>query len=164
MVQTIRDLAGHTKAYTSYTTVSNKRLHWYTGTQTKYGDQLSSYNYSSFGWVLSSNRYHRGVNLYGNISDEWAYARYSFTLPAAAKYGTLTFKTLGSPQPGRGVPYISVWNYANRSEDGERWVGRSYAWRSTSVASTGHVSSRHLRAFVTVVGANSGFYDVAKVR
>ena len=50
------------------------------------------------------------------------------------------------------------------SEDGERWVGRSYSWYSTSVAGTGHVSSRHVRAFVTVVGANSGFYDVAKVR
>ena len=164
MVQVFRDLAGHTRQVTSYTNVSNKRLYWYTGTITKYGNQYSTYDYSDFGWVLPSYAYSRGVNLYGNIYDNWAWAGYSFTLPAATKYGTITFKVLGKPQSGRGAPYISVWNHANGYEDGERWVGRSYAWYSTSVSGASHVSSRQVRAYVTVLGENSGYYDVAKVR
>ena len=164
VVQTIRDFSGHTKAFTSYTSVSNKRLHWHTGTQTKYGAQTSTYDYSNYGWVRSSYKYSRGVNLYGNIYDEYAYTGYNFTLPSATVYGTLTFKVLGTPQSGYGVPYISFWNYANQSEDGDRSVGRSYAWYSTSVSGAGHVSARHVRGYVTVLGENRGFYDVAKVQ
>ena len=164
VVQTIRDLPGHTRTVTSYTNVSNKRLYWSTGTLTKYGDQYSAYDYSTYGWVQSSYKYSRGVNLYGNIYDGYAYTGYGFTLPSAVKYGSLTFKVLGKPQSGYGVPYISVWNYGNQSEDGDRWVGRSQAWYSTTVSGAGHVSSRHVRGFVTTLGENSGFYDVAKVQ
>ena len=164
IVQTLRDPLGHARAFTTYTTISNKRLYWYTGSITKYGNQYSQLNYSTFGWVLPSNRYSRGVNLYGNIYDEWAWVGYSFAVPAAAVYGTLKFKVLGSPQAGRGVPYLSFWNFGSGYEDGERWVGRSYAWYSTSVSGPAHVRSRRVRAYVTVVGSNMGYYDVARVQ
>ena len=164
VVQTLRDGLGNARTFTAYTTISRKRLYWYTGTVTRYANQFSGSYTSDFGWVLPSNRYYRGVNLYGNIQDEWAYVGYSFTLPSAATYGTVTFKVIGAPYSGRGVPYISLWNYATHDEDAIRWVGRSYAWYGTSGSGAGHVSSRHVRAFVTVVGSNWGWYDVAKVR
>jgi len=115
--------------------------------------------------MLPSSKYYRGVNLYGNIYSSWAWVGYSFTLPAATAYGALTFKILGSPRSGYGVPYLSFWNFSAGYEDGERWVGRSYAWYSTSVSGPTHVnSSRKVRAYVTVMGANMGWYDVAKVQ
>ena len=83
---------------------------------------------------------------------------------SATKYGTLTFKVLGKAQSGYGAPYISVWNNCTDDEDGNRWVSRSYAWTSTSVAGSSHVSARHVDAYVTAVGDNDGFYDVAKVQ
>jgi hypothetical protein len=165
VVQTIRDAVGHTRAFTAYTTLSNKRLYWYTKSITKYGASYSYYDESSFGWVLASNKYYRGVNIYGNIYDEYAWVGYNFTLPSATAYGTLTFKVLGTPWSGRGVPYLSFWNFANGEEDGNRWVGRSYAWYGTSVSSSGHMTASHgVRAYVTVVGTNEGWYDLAKVQ
>ena len=157
VVQSVRDKPGHTKTFTAYTTLSNKRLRWYTGSITKYGNQYSVHNYSTFGWVLPSNKYSRGVNIYGNIYDEWAWVGYTFSLKSAVKYGTLTFKILGTPWTGRGVPYISFWNFGYGYEDGERWVGRSHAWYSTSVSGTGHITkSRAVRAYATVMGDERG--------
>ncbi len=165
IVQTLRDPLGHTRSFTAYTTISNKRLYWYTGSITKYGAQYSLSDYSTFAWVEPSRRYDRGVDIYGNLYDAWAWVGYNFVLPSAAKYGTLTFKVLGTPWSGYGVPYISFWNFANGEEDGERWVSRSYAWYGTSVSGTGHVtSSRGVRAYVTIEGSNRGWYDVAKVQ
>ena len=99
-------MAGHARKFTSYTNVSNKRLYWYTGTITQYGDDLAGFDYSYDGWVAYSDRFSRGVNLYGGYDsyDGYAWAGYSFTLPAATKYGTVTFKVLGKSPAGYGAP------------------------------------------------------------
>lgn len=165
VVQTVRDVVGHSRTFTAYTTLSNKRLVWKSATITRYGDAFSVSDYSDFGWVWPhSCSMYRCVNIYGNIYDSWAYVGYRFTLPTAVKYGTLTFKVLGKPRTGRGVPYMSFWNFSKDDEDGIRNTGRSYAWYSTSVGSSGHVTSTNrVWAYVTVTGYNEGWYDVAKV-
>ncbi len=165
VTQTIKDVPGHTKTWTGYTVLSGKKLAWTTATITKNGRNYSSFNYSSYGWVLPSNKYSNGVNIYGNIYDEWAWVGYAFSVPKAIKYGTFKFSVLGTPQKGRGVPYISMWNYAASYEDAERSIGRTYSWYSTSATGSSHVSrNRIARGYVTVVGENWGWYDVAKVK
>ncbi len=165
VVQTLRDALGHTRAVTSYTTLSKKRLYWHTATITKYGDSVFAYNSSDWGWVRGSSRYAHGADIYGNLYDEWAWVGYSFTLKSAVKYGTLTFAVLGRTWPGRGAPYLSFWNYAHDEEDGVRWISGAYGWHSDSVSSTGRMTSTHrVHAYVTVLGENQGWYDIAKVR
>jgi hypothetical protein len=165
IVQTVRDLPGHARSFTAYSTISTKRLSWFTGSITKYGSGYGGVAVSGLGRVSSSSRYIRGVTLYAGVYPGLARVRYDFTLLAATKYGTLTFKALGTPRAGRGVPYVSVWNYGSGRDDGVRWAGRSFAWYSTSVSSSGHVSgSRIVRGFVTAVGDNLGWYDLAKVQ
>ena len=165
VVQTVRDAQGHAKAFTSYTSVSGKRLYWYSGSTTKYADQVAGSDQSYYGWVSLSYQYARGINLYGDTSPDWAAASYSFKLPAAAQYGTITFSSLGTPVPGYGSALIGVSNYATGEIDGARWTGRSYAWYGTSVSGTAHVSAtQRVNAYVWVSGDNYGWYDVAKVR
>ncbi len=160
VVQTLRDALGHMKAFTSYTTISTKRLYWYTGSITKAGISYSNYIEGPAGWIRPSSRYYRGLEVSYS-----AWAGYRFVMKSAVKYGTLKFAVLGSPRPGWGVAYISFWNPTYGDEDGARWVGRSYAWYSTSTPPTNHVfSTNRVHAFVTADSSNRGWYDVAKVR
>ncbi len=167
--QVLRDGVGHTKTFTSYTTVSSKRLHWYTGSQTRYGSQYSAAGATPYAFVdRHSCDWYGCLNLYGNLFDEYAYARYMFTLPRAVRYKSLTFSVQGRehwPTVYIGPATISLYNFAKASEDGVRNTGITYGWYSTSVAASGHVSStRGVRAYVRAYGFNYGDWDIARVR
>ena len=165
VIQSLRDAVGHRDAWTLYITISSKKLTWVTGTITKYADQYASFNYSSYGDVSRSYKYSRGLELYGNIYDEWAWAGWAFAIPRGIQYGTFTFSILGTPMSGYGVPYLSCWNYAGDYEDAIRWPGRSYTWYSTSFAGASHLNGNNAaRCYATVEGSNMGWYNVAKVR
>ena len=113
-----------------------------TGTITKYGDQLSDLDYSTYGWVTNSPRYSRGVNLYGNIYEGYAWAEYSFTLPAATTYGTLTFKVLGKRSPGTALHTSRSGTTRGTVRTGTAGSAGHTDGTSTSVAGAGHVSSK----------------------
>jgi hypothetical protein len=169
VVQTLRDTLGNTKSYTSYTTISTKRLYYHTASQTKYGNQFSYAAATPYADVNTwSCDFYRCVNIYGNLYDEFAYVRYNFKLPSATVYKTLKLSVLGAlhtPTVYVGPATMSFANFASGGEDGLRSTGLAYGWYSSSVKASGHVSSaRGVRVFVTAYGYDYGNWDVAKVK
>jgi hypothetical protein len=173
IVQKLRDAVGHTKSYTSYTNISNKRLYWYTDSITKYADTglfLERY----YADVNRSTRYYRGVVLDGGWDCdpddmEWcdiALGVHRFTLPAAKAYASIRFSILGQSASGSGAGYMAIEDYVNEEFDVTRSIGSSWAWRSTSsVGSSGHVnSSRVVSGWVWAWGYNEGRVEYQKVR
>ena len=121
-------------------------------TATSYSDL----DYSTYGWVTSSTRYSRGVNLYGNIYEGYAWAGYSFTLPAATKYGTLSFKVLGKPSRGTAFRTSLSGTTLDETRTASRWVGRSYAWYFDLGGRRRAMSARGTSMrYVTALGENS---------
>ena len=111
VVQTFRDAAGHTATAASTTTISLKKLEWKKGVITKNGEDVFSYDSSPFGWVSTVfSDFAHGVDLYGNIGDEWAMVLYKFKLPSAIRYGKLTFAVLGQPHESTSPrdPHTSI--------------------------------------------------------
>jgi hypothetical protein len=175
VVQTLRDALGHTKKVTSYTTVSNKRLYWYSGSKTKYADTGTFYGYGDGAGAYRSSRY-RGVILDGGYCGyDWetgeetcdlAVGRHRFTLPTAAAYSSIRLRVLGRSWSGWGAGYEGIEDYAAGEIDAARSIGYSFAWYATSsVGSTGHVNgSRIVTGFVWASGGNEGVVEYQKVR
>jgi hypothetical protein len=163
IVQTLRDRAGHTRAYTSYTTVSRKRLTWYTKSVTRNGDTYDYYQQTELAAVTrAGSSYARGVQLRANRDYEFAAARWDFTLPAAIRYGTLKFEVLGAAEAGYGAGYLGL---ASKDEDESgRSLRRSHGWTSLSRPAAGHRFGRRVTGLVWVDGYYLGRHDVEKVR
>jgi hypothetical protein len=169
VIQTLKDAAGHTLTSSAYTTLSMKRLEWKSDSITRRGDQLSHWNASDFAMVsLVYSGFTHGVYLYGNVLDSWAWVDFDFRLPAAIEYGKLTWAVLGEVptfSTNDGPATISLWNYAIDEEGEEYLTGAGYGWYSFGTPAKDFVStSRTVRAFVSVYGANEGVWDVAEVR
>lgn len=180
IVQVVRDTLGHTKAYTSYTTISNKRLYWYSGSSTRYADT------GAFSWTEEqdasasySEETPRAIDLYGGYCsyDDTsgqdvcgiAFGWYQFTLPTAAMYSSIRFSVDGFSWENMGTGYLGLANYATESVDGVRAIGYSWDWYSTpSLSPTGHVnSSRVVTAYVWAQGEvwdASGSIEYQRVR
>lgn len=176
VVQEVRDLAGHTRSFTSYTTISNKRLYWYTGSRTKYADTGTFYGYGESAGAYRSGRYSGGVILDGGYCEyDWetdeevcdlAVGRHRFTLPTARAYSSIRLSVLGRSWSGWGAGYEGIEDYAAGEIDAARSIGYSFAWYTTSsVGSTGHVNgSRIVTGFVWASGGNEGVVEYQKVR
>ncbi len=165
VVQKLRDALGHTKSFTAYTTISNKRLYWHTGSQTKYGASFSRAYATKSAWVAPNySSFYRGVDLYGNSGDEYAYCEYRFTLPSGTVYKSLKLSVLGRPKGGRTPGFMSFYNTTGM-EDGLSYSGYSHAWYSSSVSGTNHVNASHVvRTWYTTRGWDRARYDIAKVK
>ena len=120
---------------------------------------------TTWAWVAPYySSFYRGVDLYGNIYDEYAFAEYRFTLPSATVYKSLKLSVLGKPKGGLRPGYMSFYNTTGK-EDGVRYSGYSYAWYSSKVSGTNHVNpSRVVRVWYTTEGWDNARYDVAKVK
>jgi len=158
VVQTVRDVPGHSKAFSAFVSVSSKRLYWYAASQTKYADA------GTFGWTEqygSSVEYSyeigaHGIFMYGGGCDYnpetdqtdlcgVASGRYRFTLPAAAVYSSLTFSVYGFSWENMGMGHMGIENYDTGFLDNVRDIGYTFGWRSTSpAAQAGHVSSSRI--------------------
>jgi hypothetical protein len=168
VAQTISDAAGNSKVYTSYTTVSNKRLYWYSHTITKYGAQYSVYGDPGSGSVSTSkSSYSRGVRLSSGTA--WVAVRYTFALRSATVYKPLTFKVLGR-SPNGTKAYEGLWNrtlgssLATGAYD-KKVIGPKYAWYSMTGDSSTHRSGRSAYGLVYVeYSGGARQFDVAKVR
>ncbi len=165
VVQRLRDALGNTKSYTSYTTISNKRLYYYTRSQTKYGASFSAYDFTYYAWVSPANSaFYRGVDLFGNSSTEYAAVKYTFTLPVATVYKSLKWSALGEARNGGGPATLELWNYKYKNYDARKETGLSYGWYSLSASATSRVSSRQVWAWITAYGGDWAHWDVAKVK
>jgi hypothetical protein len=176
VVQWLRDALGHTTKVTSYTTVSNKRLYWYSGSKTKYADT------GAFGWFGSesaayrSSRYDRGVVLEGGSCEydpetdeetcDVAMGVHRFGLPAAAAYSSIRLSVLGRSRSGRGAGFEGINDFAADEIDVTRSIGYSFTWYATSsVGTAGHVdASRVVTGIVWASGDNDGAVEYQKVR
>ena len=168
VTQTLRDELGHTKTYTSYAKISNKRLYWYTATITKHGDQFSLRGDSGSGSVSTAkSSFDRGVRLKSGTA--WAAVRYSFTVRSAKIYGPLKFKVLGRSPNGR-LAYEGLWNRTYGPSDyldayDVKQIGPGYRWYSIKGASSTHRKDRSARGLVFVGYSGVGHtFDVSKVR
>jgi hypothetical protein len=169
VVSSFRDAAGNTRAVTSSVRISHKRLVWHSGTQTKDADRFSGVGATTYADVNTwACDWPHCLYLFGNLYDQYAFARYQFTVPKAAKYGSFRFFALGAVDPQgvtSGPATLSLMNWSTHQEDGLRRTGWSYAWYSTKVAGAGHVNSKGVvRTWVTAYGWDEGNWDVAKVK
>ncbi len=168
IVQTIRDVPGNRKSFTAYTTVSNRRLYWYSHTITLYGAQYSGTGDPGSGSVSrSGSAYSRGVRLSSGTS--WAAVAYTFTLRSATVYKPLTFKVLGRSPNGQKA-YEGLWNrtLGSRLDVGSydsKAIGPRYAWYSITGDSATHRSGRSAYGLVKVeYSGGVRMFDVAKVQ
>ena len=175
VVQTIRDQAGHSTTFTSYTNVSNKRLYWSTTSITKYADTGSFYglDYSGYAGYARSSSHSRGIFMsggtctydydYGDVCDG-VFGSYRFTLRSAVQYSSIRISVLGRSYSGYGSGAVGVKD-TDGGIDGVKTVGKSWRWyTSGSVGSSGHVGSRHVSGIVAAIGTNEGVMDYQKVR
>ena len=160
---TSTDRSGNHLTQTGYTYLSHKRLIWHTASQTRYGDTYNVSNHSPYALIIRSWLFSRGVNLFGNILDEWAFVGYDFTLPAATRYGNLTFSAYGEAEDGPAI--LSIRNASTGNSDGARHTGLALGWYSTSMSASGRVSGgRVVRGYVDVLGWDYGDWHVGSVR
>ena len=130
--QTLKDGFG-TRVVKTSIVLSHKKLHWSTHIATKTMSQRS--------WLASA----------GNA------AGWSFTVPSATVYGTLTAKMYGwgldtVVAVRNGACSASTWNYG--CYDPDKYINsRTVAWRSVTIAGKTHVSSTH-RVRVLVATGN----------
>ncbi len=168
VVQTLQDQLGNRLVAVAYTTVSWKRLYSYTASKTLYGRQYSFRGDPGNGSISTRSAYYRGIKV--TSGSRWVGVGYTFTLPSATVYKSVTFKGLGrSPngrkawegvwQPSRGS-YLDVDSY-----DLTKAIGPGYRWWSTRGNLATHQRSRVARAVVLAINDGSSVkFDVAKVR
>ena len=109
----------------------------------------------------AGSSYARGVQLRANRDDEWASARWDFTLPAA---DPLRDAQVRGTRCGRGWLRRGLLLAGVEGEDESAyWLRRSYGWSSVSKPSAG-ASGRRASGLVEVSGDYVGRHDIAKVR
>ena len=168
VVQRLRDEIGHTKSYTSYTKISNKRLYWSKATITKYGSQLSMSSHPGTGKVSTAkSAYSRGVWLASG--NESAAVRYTFTLRSAKVYGALKFKVLGRSPNGQKA-HEGIWNRWNGSAKDvaaydAKLIGPAYRWYSIAGGESANRDGQKAYGIVYVdYSGGVRKFDVSKVR
>ena len=168
VVQELVDTGQNHLLSTSFVASSHKKLQWYTGTKTVYGNQFILKGDPGDGYVSTAKpKYARGARISSGHS--WAAVAYNFPIPKAAAYGNVTFKVLGRSPIGRRA-VIAIWN-ANlggsayiESYDAAKVIGPGYAWYSTSAPLSNHQGSGRARGMVYVqyTGGVQTF-DISKV-
>jgi hypothetical protein len=168
VVQTLRDQLGNTLKAVAYTTVSWKRLYTYSGSKTLYGRQFTFHGDPGNGTVSTRSAYYHGIKLTSGAS--WVGVGYTFSLPAATVYKSVSFKVLGRSPNGRQA-WEAVWSpsmgsylYVD-SYDLARQIGPGYRWWSTSGSLATHQKGRVAHAVVLAINDGSSVkFDIAKVR
>ncbi|TMF34434.1 MAG: choice-of-anchor D domain-containing protein [Chloroflexi bacterium] len=168
VVQTLQDQLGNKLTAVAYTTVSWKRLYTYSGSKTLYGAQYSFHGDPGNGSISTRSAFYRGIKVTSGSS--WAGVGYTFSLPAATVYKSVTFKVLGkSPNARQG--WQAVWNPSRgsylvvESYDLAKHIGPSYRWWSTGGSLATHQRSRVTRAIVmSIYEGGSVTFDISKVQ
>ena len=168
VVQTLQDQLGNRLVAVAYTNVSWKRLYTYSGTKTLYGAQYSYHGDPGNGSISTRSAFYRGVKVTSGSS--WAAVGYTFALPSATVYKSVSFKVLGKSPNGRQA-WEAVWNPAWGSYldvaayDLAKPIGPSYKWWTTGGSLAAHQKSRVVRAIViSIYNGASVAFDVAKVQ
>jgi hypothetical protein len=182
VVQTLTDAYGAQRAYTSYITLSRKRMYWYTRTlnvsagprnyqvrSTANTSILTSPSTTSTRPVVMSN---------AEEAPAWIAAGYQFTLPSASTYRSLSFQVSGS-WTGSTAPKIGLipwsggdWGSIYSLTRARTAMGTSATtyYRQTLTNLAGIRSGRTVRAAIDSFAAPSGYsagpyrYSISAVR
>jgi hypothetical protein len=152
VVQTVTDMWGNKLSATSYTTVSWKRLYTYTWSKTKDAAAFSSYGKSGTGSISKTgSSYTGGVRLSTGSKAGPAAVGYSFTVPAATVYKTVSFQVLGrGNRIAGGFGYVGMqkWTECTIWSDScvDPWGSApiDYGWSGLKINASLHVSSTHV--------------------
>jgi hypothetical protein len=159
VTQTVTDVWGNKLTFTSYTTISWKRLYTYSWSKTLDAASYASYGKARTGSISkSASSYTGGVRISTGTDGGTAALGYSFTLPSATVYKTLTFQVLGRGNTmagGFGETGIQNWTLCTTWSDScvDTWgvTPTTYAWAGVKVSGTHRVSgSRIVRGYVEV--------------
>jgi len=170
VVQALKDSTGLTKTFTSYVTVSWKKLVTKTTYVTKVGDAVSAIGDPGNGSVTHSTSTHVATFKAGS---SWVAAGYAFTLPTAVVYKSLAFEVyaknrstvppnLLGMQNFQTCAYSQVWDVG--CFDRLRSFGTStgsLVWKSTSGSVSANRYGKTARGLVYV---EVGTVTVYKVR
>jgi hypothetical protein len=168
IVQTLTDAAANRLVVNTYATISLKRLYYTTVTLPKAGDAYSLYADPGNGSISQGgSAYGRGVKLSSGRAG--VAVGYSFTMPSATVYKSITFKVLGRSPNGTSAT-IAIWNpgwgaYRDVSSYSQsKSIGPGYKWYSTTGPGSVLHSGRTARTVVYVeYGPGTKVFDVAKV-
>jgi hypothetical protein len=165
VTQVLRDTLGNTKTVTSYATLSQRRMYWYTKSQTRFGDGFDDLGYCCGATVSTSrSRFSRGVLIAGYGDYAWPFVTYQFTVPAATVYRNIRFQALGVDRSTSGDSgLVALWNWRLNDSGDQATCPTSYSWCSTkSVSGADWVKSRAVSA--DVIAQHGGAYDVERVK
>jgi hypothetical protein len=174
VVQSLKDGGGTTKRYTSYVTLSKKRLVTYTKDITKLGSSLTAKGKAGTG-TISLSTSAGTVKLKGGSSG-YAMAGWELTLPSATVYKALTLKVYAKAALSVPPSQIAAQNFGTCARSSsttwydscfDRWVvigsggGTTATWFKKSVSPTANRSGRYARGLVV---SDYGLVTVLKVR
>ena len=174
VVQTLTDAAGTTKAFTSYVSLSHKRIVLKTAYVTKLGSSVSAKGDEGSGSIATStsNGY---VRLTGKYPGGWVGVGYQFTIPSATLYKSIAFQVyskgpLVAASNQIGLQSFATCPYSSSSSWYEdcfnHWAGiggsaTTPSWKTAS----GHVTNnRYNRTVRGMVSVNAGTFYIYKAR
>jgi hypothetical protein len=163
VVQTLTDERGTKKAFTSYVTLSKKKLVTYTKYVTKAGSAVSAKGKGGTGSVTlsTSGGY---AKLSAGTGGGWALAGWEFTLPSATVYTSVSFQVYAKAPLSVPPTEIGMQNFTTCARTSGDWydtcfgrwasVGnstKSLAWfRTSGTSSSAYRSGRYVRGLIAV--------------
>jgi len=167
IVQTLTDAFGTKKAFTSYATISTKRLVSHSTYITRYGypPTASGQGGTGAGYYSSTGKYLKLVA----GADGYVVAGWQFTLPSATVYKALKFQAyvkgvrstnnLVAAQNFKTCPLSSSW-FIECFDHAAVIGGSGTAWYSTTISPTYNRSGRTARGMVIVQSSTIYVYKV----
>jgi hypothetical protein len=177
VVQTLVDAYGVSKAFTSYVTLSKKKLIWHAASQTKYGSSFSASGHTGAGTVAVNTTYHyvrlRAPDPYAG---DWAGAGWQFSLVSGVAYRYVVVKVYAKhgqmfQDPKIGAqnfttcPYSSTGAWSETCFGALRSIGTGtndvLRWYQTYSLPSVYRYGRTVRSMVTVRGGTVYVYKAA---
>jgi hypothetical protein len=182
VVQTLADAYGAKRKYTSYVTLSKKRMYWYSRTLTVSKGPRNYQMRSTANTAILSGPSSTSTGALGMVNaasaPTWLAVGYQFTLPSASTYRSLSFQVKGS-WTGATAPKIGLipWNGGNWGSiysltRARAAMGTNTAtYYSQTLSGLGGINSgRSVRASIDSFAAPSGYgpgpfsYSITAVR
>lgn len=179
VVQSLRDGAGTVRTVSSWLTLSRKRLHYVTTTITKYGNAYSASGRAGEGSISrSGSRFSGGVVIRGGVAGTsggtgWAAVGYSFSLPSAVVYRSISVKAYGLTTKVAGFGELGVWDWTVCPSATATWpfgcfhrwrdILYSTAWYSRPISVTGDRHGRTVRSAIWVDAGQWPRVDIGRV-
>jgi hypothetical protein len=162
MAVTVTDTAGNLATYTARFALSSRAVVWKTATEYQNGADYYYSNHSDFGWVSKGfSRFDHGVDIFGNLADEFAEVDYLYVPPTTVALGSVRFDILSEPS-GTGDPAVF---YFDKQPAFSMLTSGDYGVSSISAAGESVAGSYHSVAVVVRAnGSDRAHIDIAGVR